>query len=150
DQKETLLMPKAKYAGFEALNPWFEVVRKGLAGLVDCEHFFDMFAEDAVFESRYKLPGWPMRIRGRAKLVASLSGYGENITLHSGDHLIVHHSEDSRVVILEYDVHGKILSSGVPYDNRLLSIITIENRKIVHWRDYMDSLAVATALNSSS
>src|SRR4029077_17825644 len=117
DQKETLLMPKAKYAGFEALNPWFEVVRKGLAGLVDGEHFFDMFAEDAVFESRYDLPGWPMRIRGRAKLVAALSGYGDNIMLHSGDHLIVHHSQDSRVVILEYDVHGKIPSTGVSYDN---------------------------------
>jgi uncharacterized protein len=143
-------VPKAVYAGFEALNPWFEVVQKGLAGLVDGEHFFDMFANDAVFESRYKLAGWPMRIRGRAKLIAALSGYGDSIRLHSGDHLIVTHSQDSRVVILEYDVHGKVLSTGVPYDNRLLSIITIENRKIVHWRDYMDSLAAMTALNSSS
>jgi ketosteroid isomerase-like protein len=143
-------VPKAVYAGFEALNPWFEVVQKGLAGLVDGEHFFDMFADDAVFESRYKLPGWPMRIRGRAKLIAGLSGYGDSIRLHSGDHLIVTHSQDSRVVILEYDVHGKVLSTGVPYDNRLLSIITIENRKIVHWRDYMDSLAAMTASNSSS
>jgi uncharacterized protein len=143
-------VPKAVYAGFEALNPWFEVVQKGLAGLVDGEHFFDTFADDAVFESRYKLPGWPMKIRGRAKLIAALSGYGDSIRLHSGDHLIVTHSQDSRVVILEYDVHGKVLSTGVPYDNRLLSIITIENRKIVHWRDYMDSLAAMTASNSSS
>jgi uncharacterized protein len=143
-------VPKAVYAGFEALNPWFEVVQKGLAGLVDGEHFFDMFANDAVFESRYKLPGWPMKIRGRAKLIAALSGYGDSIRLHAGDHLIVTHSQDSRVVILEYDVHGKVLSTGVPYDNRLLSIITIENRKIVHWRDYMDSLAAMAASNSSS
>jgi len=143
-------MPKTRYSKFEALNPYFEVVQKGLAGLVDGEHFFDTFADDAVFESRYDLPGWPMRIRGRANLMAQLSGYGDNIRLHSGDHLIVHRSLDSRVVILEYDVHGKILSTGVPYDNRLISVVTIENRKIVHWRDYMDSLAASTALNSSS
>jgi uncharacterized protein len=143
-------VPKAKYAGFEALNPWFEVVQKGLDGLVDGDHFFDMFADDAVFESRYKLPGWPMKIQGRAKLVAALSGYGDNIILHSGDHLVVHHSQDSRVVILEYYVHGKVVPTGVPYDNRLISVITIENRKIVHWTDYMDSLAVITALNNSS
>jgi len=31
-------------------------------------------------------------------------------------------------------------------DNRLVSIATIENRKIVRWRDYMDSLAAWTAL----
>ena len=78
------------------------------------------------------------------------SGYGKTIKLHSADGLAVHRSQDSRVVILEYEVHGKILSGGAPYDNRLISVITIENRKIVHWRDYMDSLAAWKALNSSS
>jgi ketosteroid isomerase-like protein len=56
-------------------------------------------------------------------------------------------SQDPRVVILEYEVHGKILATGVPYDNRFVSIITVENKKIVHWRDYMDSLAAWMALN---
>jgi ketosteroid isomerase-like protein len=81
--------------------------------------------------------------------MASLSGYGKTIKLHSADGLVVHRMRDSRVVILEYEVHGKILSSGAPYDNRLISVITIENRKIVHWRDYMDSLAAWTALNGA-
>jgi len=54
------------------------------------------------------------------------------------------------VVILECEVHGEILSTGAPYDNRLISVVTIENRKIVHWRDYMDSLAAWAALNGSS
>ena len=143
-------MPKGEYAVFEALNPFFEVVMEGLRGLVDGEHYFDTFADDAIFESRYHFPGWPVTIRGRANLMASLSGYGKTIKLHSGDALVVHRSQDSRVVILEYEVHGKILSSGAPYDNRLISVITIENRKIVHWRDYMDSLAAWTALNSST
>jgi hypothetical protein len=38
-------------------------------------------------------------------------------------------------------------ATGAPFDNRFVSIITIENKKIVHWRDYMDSLAAWTALN---
>ena len=142
-------MKKARHAVFEALNPFFEIVLRGLSGLVDGEHYFDTFADDAIFESRYHFPGWPLTIRGRADLMASLSGYGKTIKLHSGDALVVHRCQDSRVVILEYDVHGKILSSGAPYDNRLISVITIENRKIIHWRDYMDSLAAWTALNSA-
>ena len=141
-------MTKAQYKVFEALDPFFEVILRGLSGLVDGEHYFDTFADDAVFESRYYFPGWPVTIRGRANLMASLSGYGKTIKLHSGDALVVHRCQDSRVVILEYDVHGKILSSGAPYDNRFLSVITIENKKIIHWRDYMDSLAAWTALNS--
>ena len=142
-------MKKAEYEVFAALDPFFEVVLRGLTGLVDGEHYFDTFAEDAIFESRYHFPGWPARIRGRANLMASLSGYGKTINLHSGDALVVHRAEDSRVVILEYEVHGKILSSGAPYDNRLISVVTIESRKIIHWRDYMDSLAAWTALNPS-
>ena len=143
-------MSKSQYKAFEALNPFFEVVLKGLSGLVDGKHFFDTFADDAIFESRYHFPGWPVTIRGRANLMASLSGYGKTIKLHSGDALVVHRSQGSRVVILEYEVHGEILSSGAPYDNRFISVITIEKRKIVHWRDYMDSLAAWTALNGAS
>ena len=140
---------RAEYEVFEALDPFFNVVLQGLSGMVDGEHFFDMFAEDAVFESRYQFPGWPVMIRGRANLMASLSGYGKTIKLHSGNALVVHRAEDRRVVILEYEVHGKVLSSNAPYDNRLISVVTIEDRKIVHWRDYMDSLAAWTALNFS-
>ena len=132
------------------MNPFFEVVMKGLTGLVDGGHYFDTFADDAIFESRYHFPGWPLIIRGRANLVASLAGYGKTIRVHSGDALVAHRSQDSRVVILEYEVHGTILATGAPYDNRLISIVTIENRKIVHWRDYMDSLAAWTALNPTT
>jgi ketosteroid isomerase-like protein len=138
---------RAEYEVFEALDPFFEVVLRGLKGMVDGDHYFDTFAEDAVFESRYHFPGWPVTIRGRANLMASLAGYGKTIKLHSGDALVVHLAEEGRVVILEYEVHGTILSSGAPYDNRLISVVTIENKKIVHWRDYMDSLAAWTALN---
>ena len=141
-------MTKDEYAVFEALNPFFKVVLKGLRGLVDGKHYFDTFAEDAVFESRYHFPGWPTMIRGRANLMARFSGYGKTIKLHSGDALVVHRSQNSGVVILEYEVHGTILSNGSPYDNRFISVITIKNRKIVHWRDYMDSLAAWTALNT--
>jgi ketosteroid isomerase-like protein len=143
-------MPKAEYAAHEALNPFFEVVMKGLSGFVDGEHYFDTFADDAIFESRYHFPGWPLIIRGRANLVASLAGYGKTIHVHSGDALVIHRNQDSRIVILEYEVHGKILRTGAPYDNRLISVVTIENRKIVHWRDYMDSLAAWTAQNSAT
>lgn len=141
---------QGKPAGFRALDPLFEIIQKGLEGLVEGEHFFDAIADDALFEFRYDFPGWPKTIRGRADLMAQFSGYGNNITLHSSGGLVVHRSQDPRVVIVEYEVHGTIVATGVPYDNRFISVITIENKKIVHWRDYMDSLAAWTALNGAS
>ena len=143
-------MPNAEYAVFKALDPFFEVIQKGLSGFVDGEHYFDTIADDALFEFLYHYPGWPQTVRGRANLMALYSGYGRSIMLHRGDALVVHPSKDRRVVILEYEVHGKILATGAPYDNRLIAVVTIENRKIIHWRDYMDSLAAWMALNNVS
>ena len=43
-------MTKAQYEVFEALNPFFGVVLKGVQGLVGGKHYFDTFAEDALFQ----------------------------------------------------------------------------------------------------
>jgi ketosteroid isomerase-like protein len=138
---------KSKYAAFTALDPFFDVIQRGLAGLVDGKHYFDTIAADAVFEFRYDFPGWPRRTETRDALMALYRGYGNTIVLHGADELFVHRSQDPRVVIIEYDVHGKIVATGSSYDNRFISVVTIEGRKIVHWRDYMDSLAAMTALS---
>ena len=44
---------KSEYAAFAALDPFFDVIQRGLADLVDGEHYFDTIADDAVFEFRY-------------------------------------------------------------------------------------------------
>jgi hypothetical protein len=44
---------------FSALDPFFDIVMRGLAGLVDGDHYFDTIAADAVFEFRYRFPGYP-------------------------------------------------------------------------------------------
>jgi ketosteroid isomerase-like protein len=140
---------KSKYAAFAALDPFFDVIQRGLAGLVDGKHYFDTIADDAVFEFRYDFPGWPRRTESRDALMALYRGYGNNIVLHGADELVVHRSQDPRVVIVEYVVHGKTVATGCSYDNRFISVVTIEGRKIVRWRDYMDSLAAMTALTGN-
>jgi ketosteroid isomerase-like protein len=143
-------MSKGDYAAFHALDPFFAVVMEGLSKLVDGEHYFDALADDVLFEFLYNFPGWPQVTRGRADVMSLYSGYGNNIRLERGDSLAVHPSENGRVVTLEYAVHGRVLATGMSYDNRFVSIITIENRKIVRWRDYMDSLAAWKALNKTT
>ena len=143
-------MSKDDYSGFYALDPFFSIVMEGLSIYTEGEHYFDTIADDAVFEFRYIFPGWPQRLNGREALMALYAGYGNSIVLHGADALVIHRSEDPRVVIIEYEVHGKIVASGAPYDNRFISVVTIEDRKIVHWRDYMDSLAAMTALSQEA
>lgn len=143
-------MSDPRYAAYAASAPYFELVRGALGDLVDGAHFFDIVAEDIAYEVLYDFPGWPRIIRGRTELMAMFRGYGGNIALQSADHLITHKADNGRIVIIEYEVHGTILATGTKYDNRFCSIIRIDDRKIAHWRDYMDSLAAWNALTGQA
>jgi ketosteroid isomerase-like protein len=141
-------MPNPKYAAYNSAAPYFNLVRGALGDLVDGEHFFDIVADNVVYEVLYDISGWPRIIHGRADLMLQFRGYCDNIELQSADKLITHKTDDGRVVVIEYEVHGTIVATEVKYNNRFCSIIKIENRKIVHWRDYMDSLAAWNALTA--
>jgi ketosteroid isomerase-like protein len=74
-------------------------------------------------------------------------GYVQHIALSATSDLVVHRAEGG-VFVLEYEVHGTILATARPYHNRFCSIVTVADRKITHWRDYMDSLAAWNALTA--
>ena len=143
-------MPASNYDAYEGVKPYFDLVRAALAELVDGEHFFDIISEEVVYEVLYDFPGWPRIVKGRAELMARFAGYRDNIRLQAADELITHRTDDGAVVVIEYEVHGIILATGVKYDNRFASIMRIKDRKIAHWRDYMDSLAAWNALTASA
>jgi uncharacterized protein len=143
-------VPNQKYAVFEGARPYFELVRRALGELVEGDHFFDIVPKDIIYEVLYDIAGWPRVIRGRAELMNQFEGYCKHIELQSADKLIVHKGDDGRVVVIEYEVHGTILATGVKYDNRFCSIIRVESRKVVHWRNYMDSLAAWNALTAAT
>ncbi len=115
---------------------------EGLKGKVDGETFWDAVAEDAVFDFRYRFPGFTDRFESRDAYRKWFDGYSND--LHSADNLRIYNAEGG-VVILEYEVHGTVPDTGKAYDNRFCSIVTIKDRKIVYWRDYMDSLAAMLA-----
>ena len=62
------------------------------------------------------------------------------------DELAVHRDREASVVVLEYAVHGRAVSTGHAYDNHFVSVITIRDRKVTHWRDYLDPVAVFDAV----
>lgn len=138
----------SKYAVYQNAAPYFDLVRGALGDLVDGKNFLDIISDDIIYEVLYDVPGWPRVIKGRTALMAAFRGYVDNVALQSADELVVRTTDDGRVVVIEYEVHGTIIATGVKYDNRFCSIIKIGNRKIAHWRDYMDSLAAWNALTA--
>jgi ketosteroid isomerase-like protein len=130
---------------FKALEPFFRVIEEGLAGLVDGSHFFDLLADDVVFEFIITVPDYPRLVAGRDNLIELYRGYQLTFFLDRCFDLRVHRADDSTVT-LEYASEGKVVRTGRPYGNRYISVVTIKDRKIVHWRDYLDPLRVFAAL----
>ncbi|MBK3580366.1 nuclear transport factor 2 family protein [Streptomyces sp. MBT65] len=133
-------------AAFAALEPFFRIVQEGLAGLVDGGQFFEPLAEDVVVEYVVSVPGYPRRVRGREEVADLYRGYGDVMILHSADELAVHRDPGTSVVVLEYAVHGRAVGTGRAYDNHFVSVITVKDRKVAHWRDYLDPVAVFRAI----
>ncbi|QIY76175.1 nuclear transport factor 2 family protein [Streptomyces sp. RLB1-33] len=131
---------------FAALDPFFRIIQEGLAGLVDGEHFFDLLAEDVLFEYVISVPGYPRRVQGRRAVADLYRGYGDVMVLHSADGLAVHQDLQTSVVVLEYAVHGRAVRTGRAYDNHFVSVITVKNRRVTQWRDYLDPVAVFRAI----
>ena len=126
-------------------EPFYSIIMKGLKGKVDGKHFWDAVAEDAVFEFLYNFPGFANKIEGRQAYMDWFETYP--MTLHSADNLRVYETKDNNVVVLEYQVHGTA-PTGKTYNNCFCSIITIKDRKIIYWRDYMDTLAVMNSFDN--
>ena len=136
----------SKYA---AMRPYFSVVAESLDGLVDGIDFFDMHAEDVVVEYIITVPGYPRRVVGRDALAELYSDYGDSIVQSGSSDVHRYYDPEQSVVVLEYTMHGTVVRSGEPYVNRFVSVITVKDRKIVHWRDYLDPLAVFAAFGTT-
>jgi ketosteroid isomerase-like protein len=131
---------------FRALDPFFRIIEQGLEGLVDGDHFFDFLAEDVVFDFVITVPEYPRHVVGRDHLIELYRGYGSTFFLDRCYDLRVHRSDTTSSVILEYASEGTVVPTGYPYGNRYISVITLRDRKVSYWRDYLDPLRVVAAL----
>jgi len=131
---------------FRALDPFFRIIEQGLQGLADGDHFFELLAYDVVFDFVITVPDYPRRVVGRDNLIELYRGYGSTFFLDRCDDLRVHRSDSTSSVVLEYGFQGKVVATGYPYSNRYISVITLKDRKVSHWRDYLDPLRVFAAL----
>ena len=138
--------PIARLDEFAALDPFFRVIEEGLHGLAGPGHFFDLLADDVVFEYVITVPGYPRRVEGRAAVAELYRPYGDALVLDRCYDLAVHRDRAQGTVVLEYASAGTVVATGAPYGNRYVSVVTLRDREIVHWRDYLDPVAVFDAL----
>jgi len=92
------------------------------------------------------VPGYPRRVEGRTAVAELYRPYGDALLLDRCYDLASYYDPAQGTVVLEYASAGKVVATGAPYGNRYISVLTLRDREIFHWRDYLDPIAVFDAL----
>jgi hypothetical protein len=99
---------------FKALDPFFRIVEQGLDGIADGGHFFDLLAEDVIFDYIITTPSYPRHVEGRNAVAELYRPYGTMIVLDRCDDLAVHYDTRTGVIVLEYACEGRVVATGAP------------------------------------
>ena len=86
---------------FQALDPFFRIIEQGLQGLADGDHFFNLLADDVVFDFIITVPDYPRHVAGRDNLIELYRGYGSTFFLDRCYDLHVRRSGATSSVVLE-------------------------------------------------
>ncbi|PTA47925.1 nuclear transport factor 2 family protein [Micromonospora sp. RP3T] len=113
----------------------------------DTESFVDLMAPDGYIEWPFRPPGAPARVQGRSEIRRFLTETaGGLVAFDEYRNVMVHETTDPEVIIVEYDVRGRVLASGAPFRQRVIAVFRVRDGQIVSYRDYLDPLPVAEAL----
>jgi uncharacterized protein len=61
------------------------------------------------------------------------------------DNVVVHETQDSEVVVAEFEYRGTVLATGEPYTVPCVFVMRVRDGQIVESRDYIDHLSSARA-----
>jgi uncharacterized protein len=127
----------------------FSDLLRGALGsrLTDEQGMADLFTQDVVFEFPYAPEGLPRRLNGIAALSDHLMRLEPMLKLGECTLHAVHPSDDT--VIVEFSCTGSGIVTGLPYDQDYISVITLRDGRISHYRDYWNPLVALSALGGA-
>ena len=103
----------------------------------------DLCADDVVFEFPFAPPGRPSRIEGKPALAEYLTALAGRVRFEGIRDLEVHETVKPDVVIIEMTMTGTVAATGAPHEQSYVSIMTVRDGRIAHYRDYWNPLRSA-------
>lgn len=132
----------------DKFNSFSDLLRAALDDrLAPADSLLGMFTDDVVFDFPYAPDGLPKRLKGTAALAAHLERLGPLLSFGPMELGNVH--ADGETVIFEFSCTGKGVGTGAPYNQDYISVVTLRERRIAHYRDYWNPLVVLTALGGA-
>lgn len=118
-------------------------LRRALAAVGDVPAQLREYTDDAVLEFPYAAP--PVRVHGKARiaeyLAAALAVFEMRLTVTR-----IHESTDPDVLIAEFTGDGRVTTTGKPYANTYISVVTFRGGLIAGQREFYNPATAAEAL----
>lgn len=114
------------------------------------EEWVNLFTEDGVLEFPYapEGKGFPSSVSGRDALYEYMKNFPEHFEVRF-ENLHFHATEDPTLVIAEFTSNGKAISTGKPYLQKYISVVTTTPEgKIARYVDFWNPVTAFEALNA--
>ncbi|MBC6461840.1 nuclear transport factor 2 family protein [Actinomadura sp. HBU206391] len=100
----------------------------------------DLYAPDAVIEIPFAPAGIPRRFQGREDHRARFKAAAPLRRIDKVDAVMVHETSDPEVVLVEFDSHATVTSTGRSFVSSYAMVMRIRDGLIVSSRDYANPL----------
>lgn len=114
------------------------------------EEWVDLFTEDGILEFPYAPVGtnFPSSINGKKALFDYMKNFPEHFEVEF-ENLAFHATQEPTLVIAEFTSKGHAISTGKPYLQRYISVVTTTAEgKIAKYVDFWNPITAFEALNA--
>lgn len=114
----------------------------------DAARMAALYAEDAVHEFPFTMPGGPTRIEGRAAIAEFVATVYRSLPLRYSEYrTIAVHQVDGTTLVVEQEALGVNTVTGARFVLPNVAVIEVDPQgRIASFRDYVNPTAVAEAL----
>jgi uncharacterized protein len=110
-----------------------------------------LLAEDVMVETPFA-PAGLRHYDGREAWLSyyRTSGAGLLVQFERFEELATHRTGDPEVIVVEYELAGRVLATGVRSSVRCIAVLRVRDGLIAQWREYQDIPSITEALTRSA
>jgi ketosteroid isomerase-like protein len=108
----------------------------------------DLLADDVVIEGPFAPPGRPRRFTRRDEFLAFAAAGRAALPAQFEEvrNVVVHETADPDVIVVEYELAGTVTTTGRRAAAPFIGVLRVRDGKVVGWREYQDTIAIAHAV----
>lgn len=112
------------------------------------EEWVDLFKEDGILEFPYGPKDFPTSVSGKKELYEYMKNFPDHFEVKF-DNLHFHATEEPTLVIAEFTSDGHAVSTGKPYIQKYISVVTTDNEgKIIRYVDFWNPMVALEAIDA--